>query len=268
MSGMGQGAIIEIEDLAAGYGDKLILDGVTVEIPTGAITCIIGGSGSGKSTLLRAMVGLIEARRGTVRVLGTELATLDEDARAAWLGQMGLMYQYGALLNSLTVQENLAIPVRAHTGLSEPVIERLVALKLAQVHLGHAGQLLPGELSGGMRKRAGLARALMLDPQLVLCDEPSAGLDPLTAADLDRLLLSLRDLLGLTLVVVTHELSSITAIADHVVMLRNGRIHFAGPLADATASEDPALRAFFGRRAESLHGGATLLDAFAPGTPA
>ncbi len=259
--------VIEIEDVAAGYvPGRLILDGVSVAIPPRAVTCIIGGSGSGKSTLLRTMVGLLQPERGDVRVLGEDPYEKDEEERAELLSRIGLMFQDGALLNSISVAENLQIPLRAHTGLSQEVIEGIVRMKLALVHLQHAHDLLPGELSGGMRKRAGLARALALDPELLLCDEPSAGLDPLTAADLDRLILSLRDLLGLTVIVVTHELSSILTIADRIVMLRHGRIHFDGPKDEAVASQDPALKTFFGREASGLGGdGPSLLDALSEG---
>ena len=245
-------SIVQVEGLRAGYGERLVLDGVSFDVPRGSITCIIGGSGCGKSTLLRCLVGLLRPRGGTVHVLGEDVAALDERGRERLLPRVGFMFQYGALLGSLTVADNLAIPARAHTDLPRDVVGELVRIKLAMVGLADAGGKLPSELSGGMRKRAGLARALMLDPPLLLCDEPSAGLDPLTAADIDALLLDLRALLGLTLVVVTHELASIRLIADRVVMLHEGRVHFDGPLDEALGSDDPLLVRFFQRK-PSLH---------------
>ncbi len=242
-------SVIEADDLALGFGDRLVLDGVTFKVPAGQLTCIIGGSGCGKSTLLRSFVGLAVPVRGNVTILGERVDRLSEDGRAALLARVGLMFQDGALLNSLTLSENLAIPLRAHTTLAEDLIADLVRMKLALVHLEGAGDKLPGELSGGMRKRAGLARALMLDPEVVFCDEPSAGLDPATAADIDRLFVQLRDSLGLTLVIVTHETASIHLIADRILQLEGGKIGFDGTLADALASRDPSLLAFFGRHA-------------------
>ena len=242
-------AVVEVDDLALGYGERLVLEGVTFQIPAGKLTCIIGGSGCGKSTLLRSFVGLVEPVRGHLRILGERLDDLSEDRRATLLARVGLMFQDGALLNSLTLAQNLAIPLKAHTTLADDLIADLVRMKLALVHLEDAGDKLPGELSGGMRKRAGLARALMLDPEVVFCDEPSAGLDPATAADIDRLFVQLRDGLGLTLVIVTHETASIHLIADRILQLEDGKIGFDGTLDAALASNDPSLLAFFGRHA-------------------
>ncbi|MFO0746637.1 MAG: ATP-binding cassette domain-containing protein [Myxococcota bacterium] len=242
--------VVVVSDLALGYGDKLVVDGVSFAIPAGRLTCIIGGSGSGKSTLLRSFVGLLAPERGNITLLGQPLADIGEDARATLMGRVGLMFQDGALLNSLTLAQNLAIPLKAHTALADDVVADLVRMKLALVRLEDSGDKLPGELSGGMRKRAGLARALMLDPELVLCDEPSAGLDPVMQADVDQTLLRLRDTLGLTVVVVTHEVESIKAIADRVVLLEGGRIAFDGTLEEALAGGVPSLDAFFSRQAD------------------
>ncbi|MCB9735941.1 MAG: ATP-binding cassette domain-containing protein [Deltaproteobacteria bacterium] len=250
--------VIVIDDLAAGYGEKLVLDGVSARVPRGAVTCIIGGSGSGKSTLLKAILGLIPARRGGVEVLGERLADLDEEAQANLLSRVGLMFQEGGLLNSLSVRDNLAIPVRAHTDLPPAIEGELVRMKLGLVRLGHAIDLFPGELSGGMKKRVGLARALMLDPEIVCCDEPSAGLDPATQAEVDDVLVDLRDTLGLSIVVVTHEVASIEAIADHVIFLADKQVLFTGTLDEAKASEEPALVRFFGREAAPREDGQAL----------
>ncbi len=240
--------VIETRDLAAGYGGGLILDGVNMSIEKNCITCIIGGSGCGKSTLLKAIVGQLQPVRGTVTLLGHDLYSVTEDERADILARAGLMFQYGALLGSLTLVENLEIPIKAHTRLRPEIIRAMIEMKLGLVYLSHALHRLPGELSGGMRKRAGLARAIVLDPDVVMCDEPTAGLDPITAAEIDELILKLRRVLGMTVIVVTHELSSIRHIADRIVMLQGGKLHFHGTLDEALASTDPALTAFFGRQ--------------------
>lgn len=247
--------VVETRALALGYDGRPVLDGIDLRIPAGALTCIIGGSGCGKSTLLRACVGLVRPTRGEVVLLGRVLdRRLGDEERAALMARVGFMFQEGGLLNSITVGANLAIPMMAHTDLPQAVIRDLVKMKLALVRLEGAIDKLPSELSGGMKKRAGLARALMLDPEVIFCDEPSAGLDPVTAAELDRLFLQLRDALGLTLVVVTHETASIKLIADRIVLLDQGGVHFDGPLAEALRSRDATLRAFFGRVAGDADG--------------
>ncbi|MDX9723652.1 MAG: ATP-binding cassette domain-containing protein [Myxococcota bacterium] len=255
----GSDFVVEAEQMSVAYGERVVLHDITTRIPRRLVTCIIGGSGCGKSTLLRGVIGLVGIRSGRVRLLGEDLAKFEGDERARLLARVGFMFQYGALLNSISVFENLAIPLKAHTELPADVIEQIIHSKLRQVGLGHAARLLPGELSGGMRKRAGFARAMILDPEMILCDEPSAGLDPVTAANLDELLLELKEQLDTTLVVVTHELASIRVIADRIVMLDGGRIRFDGPLSEADASSDPVLRAFFDRKEDSSGGGATTL---------
>lgn len=254
--------IIVAQGIKAGYTSKLILKGVDATFPRGKITCVIGGSGCGKSTLLKTFVNLLEPREGRAFVFGQDPMTLDESERGDLLSNIGLMFQYGALLGSLTLRENLTIPLRAHTRLPQAIIDEIIRMKLDLVGLAHAIDLLPSELSGGMRKRAGLARAIMLDPPVLMCDEPSAGLDPVTMDRIDDLLLSFKSLFSMTMLIITHELSSIKKVADRIVMLDQGRTHFMGSLDEALETDDPIVRNFFDRRAESQGSrGRTLLQA-------
>jgi phospholipid/cholesterol/gamma-HCH transport system ATP-binding protein len=211
--------VMSVRGLIAKYGEHTVLQGVDLEVRRGEIRVILGGSGGGKSTLLKNCIGLVHPAGGEVRILGEDLTALEGQARASLLNRVGVLFQNGALLGSLTIRENVALPIREHTDLEPDVIEELVRLKLAQVELSHAEFLLPSELSGGMRKRAALARAMALDPEILFCDEPSAGLDPLTSAELDELLMRMRDRFGMAIVVVTHELHSIETIADTAIML-------------------------------------------------
>ncbi len=251
--------VVEADHFAVGYGERTILHDVTTKIMRGSVTCICGGSGCGKSTFLRAIIGLVPHKGGSVRVLGEDVNALDEAAREEFLSRVGFMYQNGGLINSISVLENLKIPLMAHTKLSEDVVEELVYHKLAQVQMTHAVHLLPGELSGGMLKRAGFARAMILEPELVLSDEPSAGLDPVTAADLDVLMVRLKQELGMTLIVVTHDLDSIKRIADRIVMLESGYVRFDGTLSEALASDLPLVKNFFARASKEGHPGVQSL---------
>ncbi|HID40101.1 MAG TPA: ATP-binding cassette domain-containing protein [Calditrichaeota bacterium] len=237
--------IIEIKDLNSGYEDLLVLKDINLEIYPQQITTILGTSGCGKTTLLKHLIGLLEPFEGSIVVDGKNLGDIDDKNMNEFLRGIGVLFQNGALLNSISVAENIAIPLEQHTSLSKDIIEHLIRLKLELVGLPHAYHLLPSELSGGMRKRAALARALALDPKILFADEPSAGLDPVTTASLDNLLISLQKQLGMTLVVVTHEVSSIKRIADRVVYLDDGKILFSGTLDEALRSSLPELRAFF-----------------------
>lgn len=245
-----QSSTVSVSKLIARYGSRTILQGVDVEVQPGEIRVILGGSGSGKSTLLKHMIGMIRPAGGDVRLLGEDLTQLDESAREKLLRRIGILFQGSALLNSLTVHENVALPLKQDPSLPKDVIDEIVRMKLALVELSHAGQLFPSELSGGMKKRAGLARAMALDPEVLFCDEPSAGLDPITAAQLDKLLIALRDRFKMSVVVVTHELASVELISDRVVMLHKGHIIADGSLDHVRSADHPMVRAFFDRVAE------------------
>jgi phospholipid/cholesterol/gamma-HCH transport system ATP-binding protein len=224
--------VITVRDLVKTFGGRTILSGVNLEVYPGEMVVIMGGSGCGKSTLLRHMVGTYIPDRGGVTVLGENVCTTDEDALDAVRKRFGILFQSGALFNSMTVGENVALPLREHTPLDEDTIDIMVKIKLEQVGLRYAVDLMPSEISGGMKKRAGLARAIALDPDILFYDEPSAGLDPVTSAEIDFLMMDLAKKLGVTSVVVTHEMDSAFRIADRMVMLDKGVVLKEGPKSD------------------------------------
>ncbi len=242
--------LIDIADLRVGYGETPILDGIALHVDQGEIVVILGGSGCGKSSLLKTIIGLVPPQSGRVELLGQDLPALSAAHQQALLQRVGVMFQYGALLNSLTVGENVALPLEMHTDLAPALVEDIVRTRLHLVGLGRAFALLPAELSGGMRKRAALARALALDPAILLCDEPGAGLDPITAAGIDHLLLTLNRSLGTTIVIVTHELLSIQRLDGRLIMLDQGRVAFTGSVAQARSSDIPQVERFFRPGAE------------------
>lgn len=240
--------VIRVADVAQSFGDRTLYRHVSFTVRAGEVFVILGGSGCGKSTLMRHMIGLLPPSSGRVEVLGHDMAA----DREAVLRRIGVMFQSGALFGSMTLLENVMLPLEMHTALPRPAREAVARVKLGLVGLADAAGLLPAEISGGMVRRAGIARALALDPPLLFLDEPSAGLDPITSAGLDRLILDLRDALGATFVVVTHELASILAIADRCIMLdraRAGLIAEGDPRRLREESEDPTVRAFFRRQA-------------------
>lgn len=210
---------IDVQGLKMAYGPLVVMQDLNFTVEAGKVTVIMGGSGCGKSTLLRHMIGLLEPAQGSIHFGSFNFSAADEAARDAMKQRFGVLYQGGALWSSMTLEENVALPLQTYTRLSPAEIREVVQFKLSLVGLGGYGGFLPGKLSGGMRKRAALARAIALDPDYLFFDEPSAGLDPVTSRRLDELILQLRDTLGSTIVVVSHELASIFAIADHAVYL-------------------------------------------------
>ncbi len=243
----GNDAAIAIEALSSRYGSHRVLFDLDLTIARHRVTVIMGVSGCGKSTLLRHLVGLKPVESGRVLVDGRSLASFNRSEMQAYRRRIGVLFQNGALFSSLSVAENIAVPLRVHTRLADSTIGIIAEIKLHQVGLSGFGHYMPSQLSGGMRKRAGLARALAMDPEFLFVDEPSSGLDPITAAGLDELILELRDALGMTLVVVTHELESAFRIADHLVVLDRGRVLAQGPAADIRAGTDPRIVQFLNR---------------------
>jgi phospholipid/cholesterol/gamma-HCH transport system ATP-binding protein len=242
--------VIVVEDLTARFGDNVILENVSFQVFKGEILVILGGSGCGKSTLLKHLIGLYRPYAGRVLINGVDINAEDEAALRKLRRGFGVLFQAGALFGSMTVGENVALPLQEYTDISPTLLELIVKMKLGLVHLGGYENHLPGEISGGMKKRAGLARAMALDPDLLFFDEPSAGLDPVTAVELDLLIKGLNAGMGTTMVVVTHELESIFTIAHRVVMLdkdARGIIAVGEPRELKEHSTDPRVVNFFNR---------------------
>lgn len=239
-------AVIEISQVSTRFGDHVVHSGIDLEVRRAEIFAVIGGSGSGKSTLLREMILLQHPNEGSIRVLGVDLQNLTDDDALALRQRWGVLFQHGGLFGSLTVMENVGLPLREHTGLGDALIDEIAASKLAMAGLKpEVGAQYPSELSGGMMKRASLARALALDPELLFLDEPTAGLDPDSAAGVDELVLKLRDLFGLTIVMITHDLDLLWQVADRVAVLADGKVQGVGSMSELSRMDTPAIRQFF-----------------------
>jgi phospholipid/cholesterol/gamma-HCH transport system ATP-binding protein len=221
--------IIRVRNLVKRFDGRAVLNGIHLQVRPGETLVIMGGSGCGKSTLLRHMIGSMWPDEGGVELFGQDISRLDEEALDAIRRRFGILFQSGALFNSMTVGQNVALPLQEHSDLDESTIEIIVRIKLELVSMREAVDRMPAEISGGMKKRAGLARAIALDPSILFYDEPSAGLDPVTSAEIDKLIMDLAAKLGVTTVVVTHEMDSAFRIADRMVMLDQGRILMDGP---------------------------------------
>jgi phospholipid/cholesterol/gamma-HCH transport system ATP-binding protein len=242
--------VIRVADLVTHYGTRKILDGIDMTIRRGEIMVIMGGSGSGKSTLLRHLIRLERKTSGTIELLGQELDNMNKYEFYGFCRKLGVAFQGGALFSSMTVGENIMLPLREHTNLDQKTMEIMVRLKLEVVDLAGFEDLMPSELSGGMIKRAALARAIIMDPAVLFCDEPSAGLDPVVSSALDELILRLRDAMGMTIVVVTHELDSAFRIADRITVLDRGKILQIGTVEEIRNSPNDRIQALINRRFE------------------
>ena len=243
---------IEVEDLVTHYGSTRILNHIDMQVNTGEIMVIMGGSGSGKSTLLRYMLGLHEPTSGSIKLLGHDITQISAKEMDSLRKNMGVSFQGGALFNSMTVGENVCLPLREHTHLDENTMQIMSRMKLSVVNLGGFENLMPAQLSGGMIKRAALARAIVMDPKLLFFDEPSAGLDPVAAAELDDLILRIRKALNTTIVVVTHDLDSTFRIADRITVLDRGDILMIGTVDEVRNSDNERIQSLLNREARHV----------------
>ena len=237
-------ALVELRDVRFGYGERIILDGITLTVPRGKVTALMGASGGGKTTVLRLIGGQYRAQSGSLTFDGQEIASLDQAGLYAVRRRMGMLFQFGALFTDLSVFDNVAFPLREHTDLSESMIRDIVLMKLEAVGLRGARDLMPSEVSGGMARRVALARAMALDPELIMYDEPFAGLDPISLGTAARLIRQLNDTLGLTSVIVSHDLDETFHIADQVIVLANGKIAAQGTPDEVRNSTDPLVKQF------------------------
>jgi phospholipid/cholesterol/gamma-HCH transport system ATP-binding protein len=246
--------IIQVRDLTVGYGSDIILENISFDVLEGEIFIVLGGSGCGKSTLLKHLIGLIPPIAGKIRIDGEDITNCNEETFKKVLRKIGVLYQSTALFGSMTIAENVSLPIKEYTDLPQKSVDTLVKMKLNMVNLNGYENHLPSEISGGMRKRAGLARAMALNPKILFFDEPSAGLDPVTSVELDNLIIHLNKSLGTTMVIVTHELQSIFNVAHRVIMLdkqTKGIIAEGNPKHLKDHSENPFVRNFFNRKSEA-----------------
>jgi phospholipid/cholesterol/gamma-HCH transport system ATP-binding protein len=248
-------AVISVRDLTVGFGAATVLDRASLDVFEGEILGFVGGSGAGKSVLMRTIIGLLPKRNGSIEVLGTDLAAVNDDERRAIERRWGVLFQQGALFSSLTALQNVQFPIREYLNLSPRLIEEIALAKLEMVGLdANVRGKYPSELSGGMVKRVALARALALDPDIVFLDEPTSGLDPIGAAEFDALIRTLQRTLGLSVFMVTHDLDSLHTVCDRIAVLSEGRIIAAGPIETMLASEHPWLKSYFrGKRGRLVH---------------
>ncbi len=238
--------VVEVRDVHTRFGAAVVHDGVSLAVRRGEIFALAGASGCGKSTLLREMILLHRPQSGSIRIFGRELAGLSDEKALPLRRDWGVMFERGALFGSLTVAGNVGLPLREHAHLSDRLVEEIAAVKIGLTGLpASAGRKFPAELSGGMRKRAALARAIALDPKLLFLDEPTAGLDPLSAAGFDELVRHLKELLGLTILVVTHDLDLLWRVADRVAFMVEGRVAGVGTMQELSGSEHPLVREYF-----------------------
>ncbi|MFQ5752393.1 MAG: ABC transporter ATP-binding protein [bacterium] len=239
--------IITIRDLVVKYGAVTVLNGINLDIYKGESIAILGKSGCGKSTLLRHIIGLSVPTSGQIMLKGRDITSMDEQEKVDILKKVGMLFQSAALFNSMTIGDNVALPLREHTKLEESTIRIMTNIKLDLVGLSGFETFKPSQLSGGMKKRAGLARSLAMDPEILFCDEPSAGLDPVVAAGIDNLILKLKKAFKMTIVVVTHELASVEIIADRVAMMHDGKILAVDTMEVLKNSSEPVIKQFFNR---------------------
>ena len=238
--------VIEVHNVSTRFGNHVVHVGLDLEIRRAEIFAIVGGIGSGKSTLLREMILLQRPDSGTIKVFGEDIQSLGEDAALALRQRFGVMFQHGGLFSSLNVLENIGLPLREHTDLGDALIDDIAAFKLALIGLApETAMQYPAELSGGMLKRASLARALALDPELLFLDEPTSGLDPASASDVDKLVLKLRDLYDLTIVMITHDLDLLWQVTDRVAVLGEGKVQGIGSMEELSHMDNPTVRQFF-----------------------
>lgn len=246
--------VLSARDITVAFDDNVVLDKLSLDVRRGEILGFVGASGAGKSVLLRAVLGLTKKRSGTIRLFGVDVDKANEAERLRLDMRLGVLFQHGALFSALTVLENIQVPMREYLDLPKPLMDELALLKIELVGLPpDAARKYPSELSGGMIKRAALARALALDPEIVFLDEPTSGLDPIGAAEFDELVVKMRDTMGLTVYMVTHDLDSLFSVCDRVAVLGNKKVLVEGTIKDMLASEEPWVKSYFrGKRARQL----------------